>query len=325
MTQREIGRIEEVNIREVWRHEANEFTPWLADNLELLGEELGLDLVLDRTEAAVGRYALDILAKDANRDAVVAIENQIEGTDHSHLGQLLTYAAGTKARIVIWIATEFRDEHRAALDWLNEGTGESLDFFGVEVRAVRIRNSVPAPLFRLAAAPNMWSKEVKGAPSDLTERQQRYLRFWRPLLEELKYSRGWRIKTENTVSYYNAGSGLGTGFGRFGRTMRFTEQGEAKVELSIQDSSKAWNEAAFNLLKASRDDIEGDLGQLIWERLDHAKGSRVAVSRKASIDDSDAELVKTRAWMIENLIRFRTKFRPYLAAALDEMQEKGLG
>ncbi len=157
MTQAEIGRIEEVAIREVWPDEASDFTPWLAKNLEVLGEELGMVLELKGTEVPVGNYYLDILANEADRDAPVAIENQIAVTDNPHLGQLLTYAAGTKAKIVIWIATEFRDEHRAALDWLNEGTGESLDFLGVEVGAIKIGNSVPAPLFRLAAAPNHWS------------------------------------------------------------------------------------------------------------------------------------------------------------------------
>ena len=322
MTETKVGRIKEVEIRKVWRHEAFDFTPWLADNLDVLGEELGLDLVLDRTEAAVGRYSLDILAKDANRDAIVVIENQIEETDHSHLGQLLTYAAGTKAKTVIWIATEFREEHRAALDWLNEGTGDSLHFFGIEVRAVKIGDSIPAPLFRLAAVPNMWTKGLKSAPSDLTEKQQQYLEYWRPLLEELKYGRGWRIKTDNALSYYNAGSGLGTGFGRFGRTMRFTESGEARVELWFQDSSRDWNKTAFDILLESKNAIEREFGALVWERLDHAKGSREAVTRKASIGDSETELAETREWMIENLTNFRNKFRPFLTAVLDGVKEK---
>ena len=248
--QNDSGRIEEVAIREVWPDEASDFTPWLAKNLEVLGEELGMVLELKGTEVPVGNYYLDILANEANRDAPVAIENQIAVTDNPHLGQLLTYAAGTKAKIVIWIATEFRDEHRAALDWLNEGTRESLDFFGVEVGAIKIGNSVPAPLFRLAAAPNHWSKKINSVPSELSDTQVKYVRFWKPLLRKLNREHGWNVMTENRQSTYNAGSGLG--FGQFGRTMRLTSEGEARVELVILAPSREWNKAAFDLLMESK-------------------------------------------------------------------------
>ncbi len=310
MTQREIGRIQEVNIREVWPNEASDFTPWLAENLEVLGEELGMVLELKGIEVPVGNYYLDILANEANRDAAVAIENQIAVTDNPHLGQLLTYAAGTKAKIVIWIATEFRDEHRAALDWLNEGTGESLDFFGVEVGAIKISNSIPAPLFRLAAAPNHWSKKINSIPSELTETQAKYVRFWKPLLEKLNREHEWNVMTENRQSAYNAGSGLG--FGQFGRTMRLTSEGEARVELVILAPSRSWNKAAFDLLIESKEQIEGEFGPMIWERLDDYQSSRVGVSRKASVDGPEAELDEIRTWMIDNITRFTDVFRPHL-------------
>lgn len=162
-----LGRIAKVDVKDVWSHEAQDFTPWLAANLDMLGEELELELELDDVEIPVGGFSLDILARDANNNhAVVAIENQIARTDHTHLGQLLTYAAGTEARTVIWVATDFRDEHRAALDWLNQHTDEDTNFFGVEISAIRIGDSSPAPLFRLASAPNSWSKQVKSTPKN---------------------------------------------------------------------------------------------------------------------------------------------------------------
>ena len=177
----DLGKIENFDIRQIWPNEASDFTPWLAENLDLLGEELGLELELDRTEAPVGNFSLDILARDANSNAIVAIENQIAVTDHIHLGQLLTYAAGQDAGVVIWVSTEFRDEHKAALDWLNQRTEDSLEFYGVEIGAVKIGNSLPAPLFRLAAVPNSWSKQVKAtATTDLSEKQQRYVNSGSP-------------------------------------------------------------------------------------------------------------------------------------------------
>ena len=314
----ELGKIENVNVKDIWQNETFDFTPWLAENLDQLGEVLNLDLELDSTEVPVGNYRLDVLARDAINDAVVAIENQIADTDHRHLGQLLTYAAGTEASIVIWVATKFQEEHRAALDWLNQGTKDSIDFFGVEIGAAKIGDSLPAPLFRLAAVPNFWSERAKPGPTTgLTETQQRYLHFWKPLLEELNREHGWSIRTENPRSYYGAGSG----FGQIGRTMRFTWEKEARVELSIQSTNTNWNKAVFDLLKDSREQIESDLGtELVWERLDDSKSSRIGVSRSGSLDDSEEELDEIRSWMIDHVQKFRPVFRPYLEDVLSRME-----
>ena len=306
----QLGKIENVDIRGIWPNEAADFTPWLANNLDLLGKELGLDLELDRTEAPVGNFSLDILARDANSNSVVAIENQIAGTDHVHLGQLMTYAAGYDAGIVIWVSTEFRDEHRAALDWINQRTDDSLNFFGVEVEAVKIGESLPALLFRLAASPNAWSKRTRTAPTtELTETQSRYVQFWKPLLEKLKSEHGWNIGTENKYNEYVAGSG----FSQIARRMRMTWENEARVELLIQSSDAEWNKAAFDLLKESREQIEAKLGATLhWDRGEDTKSCRIGASRNGSLDDSEEELDEIRSWMIDNVQRFRPVFRPYL-------------
>ena len=145
MSDIDLASIDRVDLREVWPHEADDFTPWLAENISRLGEALGLDLELQDTEAAVGGYSLDVLATDLNRNRTVVIENQLESTDHNHLGQLLTYAAGLDASVVVWITKEFRDEHRQALDWLNQHTDDETEFFGVAVEAWKIDGSRPAP------------------------------------------------------------------------------------------------------------------------------------------------------------------------------------
>ena len=137
----ELGRLEHVDPRSVWVHEAHDFTPWLLANADRLSEALGIDLELEAAEHAVGGYSLDLVGRDITNDAVLIVENQLATTDHSHLGQVLTYAAGTGASTIVWIATAFREEHRQALDWLNESTGDEAHFFGIELQLVKIGDS----------------------------------------------------------------------------------------------------------------------------------------------------------------------------------------
>ena len=157
----ELAKIKTVDLRIAWSNEATDFTPWLQDNIDQLGDALGIELELQQREASVGAFSLDLLARDVSNNRPVIIENQLESTDHSHLGQLLTYAAGYDASAIVWIAKEFRDEHRAALDFLNGRTGEDTEFFGVVVELWKIDESRPAPHFRVVSAPNDWSKQTQ--------------------------------------------------------------------------------------------------------------------------------------------------------------------
>ncbi len=161
-----------------WRHEAHDFTPWLADNLDLLGRELGLALELREREHPVGRYSLDLLLVDA-AERVVIVENQFGQTDHDHLGKLLTYCAGTNADVVVWIAETLTPEHVAALEWLNDATIEGVGFFGVELELLRIDGSLPAPHFRVVVQPNDWAKRAKRATTASVEWD------WRSYAEQL--------------------------------------------------------------------------------------------------------------------------------------------
>jgi hypothetical protein len=178
-----LGRMEKVSLREAWLSESSDFTPWLAQdqNLEQLGETIGLELELESQEKNVGPFRADILCKDTSNDTWVLIENQLERTDHAHLGQLITYAAGLNAVTIVWIAERFTEEHRAALDWLNERTDEKINLFGLEIELWRIGNSPIAPKFNIISQPNDWSRTVQQAAAtggEVSEHKQFQLRFW---------------------------------------------------------------------------------------------------------------------------------------------------
>src|SRR4029453_11030 len=176
----ELGRLEAVDPRLIWAHEAHSFTPWLLENEDRLAEALGIDLELEASEHTVGGYSLDLVGRDITNDAILIVENQLETTDHSHLGQVLTYAAGTGASTSVWIATAFREEHRQALDWLNESTGDEAHFFGIELQLVRIGDSTAAPLFKVVAQPNDWQKQVRTATQAgaVSGKGALYVEFW---------------------------------------------------------------------------------------------------------------------------------------------------
>ena len=200
MNDRILGLLEPVDLRTVWTTEADDFTPWLAEpnNLNLLGDAIGIGLELEAQEKNVGPFRADLLCKDTATDHWVLIENQLERTDHIHLGQLLTYASGLNAVAIVWISKTFTEEHRSALDWLNEITDDRFNFFGLEVELWRIGDSAVAPEFNVISKPNDWTRTVARGASQveaeaLTPDRQLQLEFWaefRRFLEgqELKFN-----------------------------------------------------------------------------------------------------------------------------------------
>lgn len=174
----EFGRLKDAELRTAWPHEAHDFTPWLADNLDRLSEAIGVRLDAETTEAPVGQFAGDILATGPDGQSVL-IENQLESSDHSHLGQIMTYLAGLDARIVVWIARDFAEPHLSAVQWLNRHTDDEFAFFAVRLRVVRIADSPLAPIFEIAAQPNAWERQVRrestGARAELVKA---YREFW---------------------------------------------------------------------------------------------------------------------------------------------------
>lgn len=197
MAGEELGRLQRVDLRDIWVSEAVDFTPWLArsENLEILAETLGLELELEAQEKSVGPFRADILCKDIGTGDWVLIENQLERTDHTHLGQLLTYASGLEAVTIVWIASRFTEEHRSTLDWLNKITDERFQFFGLEVELWRIGESPAAPKFNVVSKPNDWSKSVAQAArsiddASLSETQVTQREYWAAFHEALKSAQG---------------------------------------------------------------------------------------------------------------------------------------
>ncbi len=183
MSTKTLGRLQKVELREAWTSESSDFTPWLAqeENLNLLGEAIGIELELESQEKDVGPFRADILCKDTATDNWVLIENQLARTDHSHLGQLLTYAAGLNAVTIVWIAERFTAEHRATLDWLNERTDEKINLFGLEIELWRIGDSPIAPKFNIISQPNDWARTVQQAATgsgEVSAHRQLQLKFW---------------------------------------------------------------------------------------------------------------------------------------------------
>jgi len=314
----QLSDIQPVDLREVWPNEAKDFTPWLAENISKLGNALGLELELQSREAPVGPYSLDLLAHDLESDRPVIIENQLEATNHTHLGQLLTYASGYDAHVVVWIAKEFRDEHRQALDWLNQRSDENTEFFGVVIEVWKIDDSRPAPHFRLVATPNDWRKRKVTTKQEGTtsERGEAYRDFFQDLIDRLtkehQFTGAKKGQPRNWYAFASGFSGLTYG-------AVFQEKG-VRVHLWINSGERDQNETLFDALSKHREAIESELQESIeWNRMEGSKACRIEVTRPGAITDSPEILKEIQDWMIERLLKFKQVFGPRLKNVVDTL------
>lgn len=310
----QLGRVEAVHPREIWGHEAHEFTPWLLENADTLGEVLGIDLELTSAEHPVGAFSLDLIGKDLTNDCVLIVENQLTPTDHGHLGQLITYAAGTDAATIVWLATTFRDEHRQALDFLNNLAGTRARFFGVEIGVVRIGDSVPAPLFKLRAQPNDWHAAVAASTSDAktnpTGKAALYADFWRRFLTLVKQKHpDWtRSAKSPSVNWYGMPSPFRSAAFY---SSSFSANGKIRVELYLDSGDAAVNADLFDRLYSNREAIERDFGgSLSWEDLPNRVACRVAAYADGDITRTDQHEAYL-AWFLAAGERLRSALAPY--------------
>ena len=299
------GVLNKVVLREIWPHEASDFTPWLAENIDELGKALGMDLELIEQEASVGDFSLDILAKDLGTSRSVIVENQLTQTDHDHLGKLITYAAGFDASIVIWVSDSIREEHRQAMDWLNQRTDSETSFFGVVVEVIKIDDSKPAFNFKLVASPNEWQKNKKRQTqrTSVSTKGEKYQNYFQNLIDDLRdIHRFTSAKAGQPQNWYSFSSGVsGMTYGA-----NFSQGGKARAELYIDLGDHEKNKYVFDQLFNIKGEIEDSLGQEIsWERLDNKRASRLALYIDGSIEESDSELEKVKNWHIEQLLKLK--------------------
>jgi len=309
---KKLSKLERAPLRDAWRHEASDFTPWLAEteNLNALADALGLDdLELVATEHWVGEFKLDILCT-AGADQVI-IENQLEKTNHSHLGQILTYAAGIGAKKVIWVAEIFRAEHIAALEFLNQNTTDDLNFFGVQVELWRIEDSPLAPKFEVVVRPNEWSKvgrEQAKAATTASPVKQQQLRLWQQLAAKLATEAAY-IKPQKPLPAH----WLNNSIGRAGFSLTSTanyRDGRLGVEIYIQhaDSKKM-----YRALLDKRTEIEAALGfELDWQELPDAHSCRIASWRTGCPINDEGQWPVYLDWYVDRLKKMNEVFRPLI-------------
>lgn len=268
-----LGKLEEVDIRKVWPHEQYDFSKWLAteENIKELGDALNLSLTDVETEKFVGNYRCDILCKDEITGKMVLIENQLEPTNHDHLGKIITYASGLDAAVVVWIVASARDEHASAIEWLNKHTDDEISFFLMEVHAYKIGDSDPAPQFKIIEQPNDFVKIVKAVSknSDMNESQKNRLEFWTQFNEFVdSQGKPFNKRKATTDHWYNVA--IGSSDASISIDL-VNKEHKIRVSLWIND-----NKDIFDALFQRKDEIETALGfGLEWNRLDNKKASYI--------------------------------------------------
>ncbi|MEJ7139382.1 DUF4268 domain-containing protein [Amphibiibacter pelophylacis] len=309
-----LGRLERIPLRRAWAHEAGEFTPWLAQtgNLALLAEALALDeLELVGTEHPVSDFKVDILASDSAGQVI--IENQLEKTNHSHLGQVLTYAAGVGARKVIWVAESFRTEHVAALEFLNQHTTDELDFFAVEIELWRIGESPMAPSFNVVVRPNDWAKtgqQNARVAVNMTPTKQRQLQFWTDWTAWLQ-AKSSGLRTQKPLPQHWTNIALGRSGIHLVATLH-TRENRVGMEVYIDHSN---SKQMFAQLLAQREAIESELGvTLDWLELPDGHACRIRQIRPDSPLDASERWPTYFAWLEDAGLRMTTVFRPRVKA-----------
>ena len=302
----ELGRLTPVNdLREAWPKEDTDFTPWLADkNIDLLSEALGIDLELESTEVSIGGFRADIVATNTADGTRVVIENQLEDSDHGHIGQLITYAAGVSASTIVWIAKRFSDEHRAALDWLNKATNVNTRFVGIEVKLWKIGCSKTAPQFVIVSQPNDWTR-VNGDVS-LTDKQRENVEFWQGvadvLIDTASSVKPMRPQPQ-TFAFYAIGRA------KFQLRASFSRQkGQLAVALLIQGEHA---QAFGGLLDEQKQAIHEELGyEIEWKLPEGQQKSTVLTSFNQEVNPEMRERwAGQHRWIATRLSDFNRVFR----------------
>ena len=303
-----LGTLKEItDLRKVWQHEALNFTPWVAENIELLSDAVGLDITVDETESAVGDFNVDIYASETGTDRKIIIENQLEDTDHDHLGKLITYASGKDADVIIWVVKHAREEHKAAVEWLNNHTDEKIGFFLCEIKLFQIGDSQMAPSFSVVEKPNDWAKEIKKT-TNATPTQQQRLEYWQAFNDyafaDKNFSKAFNMRKPTTDHWMDFS--IGSSACHIGVT-QIQKRSAIGVELYINDDKEL-----FKNLFEHKEEIESDMGMVLdWRELPERKASRILLEKNVQLGDRE-EWSEQFAYIMDVLLKMRKTFKKYL-------------
>lgn len=305
-----LSKLEEIkDLRTIWPHEALDFTPWLSqdDNISLLADTIGLDITVDETEASVGDFNVDIFASETGTDRKIIIENQLEDTNHDHLGKLITYASGKSADVIIWVVKHAREEHKAAIEWLNNHTDDKIGFFLCEIKLYRIGTSEPAVKFEVIEKPNDWTKEVKKNEATNKTQQQRFdywVAFQDYAFKNTQFAKNFK-RRKPSLDHWTTFS---VGSSACDITVsQIQKRNEIEVELHIRDDKELYH-ALFD----KKDEIESDSGLTFdWRELPERKASRIVVKKNVEFDDKN-QWNEQFDWIIGVMLKMKKAFKKYI-------------
>jgi len=306
----EIGRLKEVEIRSLWKHEQYDFSEWLSkqENKETLDDILGLTLTDISKEVYVGSYRCDLVATDESSGIKVIIENQLESSNHDHLGKIITYASGLDAQVIVWIVKQAKEEHKSAIEWLNNNTNSDVNFFLIELHAYKIGDSLPAPYFEVVEKPNDFIKnnKVNGSQGDLNKSQSERLEFW-TMFNELLIEKGkpFNVRKATTDHWYDVAMGTS---GIHVAINLVNRESLICLEVYINDDKEL-----FDKLYNQKENIESELGfKLIWDRLDNGKASRIKYTIPGLNFDNHSNYKYLMEKSIDTSVKMRDVFKKYI-------------
>lgn len=303
-----LGTLKEItDLRSIWPHEALNFTPWVAENVDLLADAVGLDITVEETESSVGDFNVDIYASETGTDRKIIIENQLEDTDHDHLGKLITYASGKGADVVIWVVKHAREEHKAAVEWLNNHTDDKIGFFLCEIKLFQIGDSQIAPAFTVVERPNDWTKEIRKTASANSTQQQR-LEYWQAFndyaFSDANFSRIFNKRKPTTDHWMDFSIGSSA---CHIAVSQIQKRKAVDVELYINDDKEL-----FKSLFAHKDEIEKNMEmELEWKELPERKASRILIEKTVDLDDR-ATWPEQFDYIMDTCIKMKRAFKRYL-------------
>lgn len=305
-----LSKLEEISdLRKVWPHEAQDFTPWLAseDNIGSLSDAIGIDIAIDEEESPVGDFSVDIFAREIDTGRKVIIENQLESTNHDHLGKLITYASGKSAEIIVWLVKHAREEHRAAIEWLNNHTDDLVAFFLCEIKLYKIGNSSPAVKFEVVERPNDWAKDVKKADSTSAVQQRRYdywVAFQDYAFRDPRFAREFNHRKPGLDHWMSFSIGSSSCHMAL---LQLHKRQSLTVELYIGNDKDL-----FHSLYEHRAEIESESGlKLDWRELPHRKASRILIEKKFELTNTSQWNTQFE-WAVDVMLRMKKAFKKFI-------------